>query len=28
LAPPLMTPTETLDRIPEILRAAIMAATR
>jgi putrescine---pyruvate transaminase len=27
LAPPLMTPTETLDRIPEILRAAIVAAT-
>jgi adenosylmethionine-8-amino-7-oxononanoate aminotransferase len=26
LAPPLMTPTETLDRIPEILRAAITAA--
>src|SRR6516165_4079415 len=28
LAPPLMTPTETLDRIPEILREAIVAATR
>jgi adenosylmethionine-8-amino-7-oxononanoate aminotransferase len=28
LAPPLMTPTETLDRIPEILRAAIAAAAR
>jgi adenosylmethionine-8-amino-7-oxononanoate aminotransferase len=28
LAPPLMTPTETLDRIPEIVRAAIIAATR
>jgi putrescine---pyruvate transaminase len=27
LAPPLMTPVETLDRIPEILRAAITAAT-
>jgi adenosylmethionine-8-amino-7-oxononanoate aminotransferase len=27
LAPPLMTPTEVLDRIPEILRAAIAAAT-
>jgi 4-aminobutyrate aminotransferase-like enzyme len=27
LAPPLMTPAETLDRIPEILRAAITAAT-
>ena len=26
LAPPLMTPAETLDRIPEILRAAIVAA--
>jgi adenosylmethionine-8-amino-7-oxononanoate aminotransferase len=26
LAPPLMTPAETLDRIPEILRAAIIAA--
>ncbi len=26
LAPPLMTPAETLDRIPEILRAAIAAA--
>ncbi|HEX4841423.1 MAG TPA: aspartate aminotransferase family protein [bacterium] len=26
LAPPLMTPEETLDRIPEILRAAIKAA--
>ena len=28
LAPPLMTPAEMLDRIPEILRAAIVAATR
>src|SRR5215813_10419788 len=28
LAPPLMTPTEVLDRIPEILRDAIVAATR
>ena len=28
LAPPLMTPTQVLDRIPEILRAAIIAATR
>jgi 4-aminobutyrate aminotransferase-like enzyme len=28
LAPPLMTPAETLDRIPEILRAAIAAASR
>ena len=28
LAPPLMTPAETLDRIPEILREAIVAATR
>jgi len=27
LAPPLMTPAEVLDRIPEILRAAIAAAT-
>jgi len=27
LAPPLMTPTEVLDRIPQILRAAIIAAT-
>ncbi|HEY1301677.1 MAG TPA: aspartate aminotransferase family protein [Stellaceae bacterium] len=27
LAPPLSTPAETLDRIPEILRAAIAAAT-
>jgi 4-aminobutyrate aminotransferase-like enzyme len=27
LAPPLMTPAETLDRIPEILRAVILAAT-
>jgi len=27
LAPPLMTPTEIIDRIPEILRAAITAAT-
>jgi adenosylmethionine-8-amino-7-oxononanoate aminotransferase len=28
LAPPLMTPADVLDRIPEILRAAIIAATR
>jgi len=28
LAPPLMTPPETLDKIGEILRAAIIAATR
>jgi putrescine---pyruvate transaminase len=28
LAPPLMTPTEVLDRIPQILREAIAAATR
>jgi adenosylmethionine-8-amino-7-oxononanoate aminotransferase len=28
LAPPLMTPTETLDRIPQILREAIVAAAR
>jgi putrescine---pyruvate transaminase len=28
LAPPLMTPAETLDRIPQILREAILAATR
>src|SRR6516165_1137303 len=28
IAPPLSTPTETLDRIPEILREAIVAATR
>jgi adenosylmethionine-8-amino-7-oxononanoate aminotransferase len=28
IAPPLMTPVETLDRIPEILRAAIAAAVR
>src|SRR5271157_2603193 len=28
LAPPLMTPTDVLDRIPEILRATIVAATR
>jgi len=28
LAPPLMTPPEVLDRIPQILRAAITAATR
>ncbi|HKN11209.1 MAG TPA: aminotransferase class III-fold pyridoxal phosphate-dependent enzyme, partial [Pseudomonadota bacterium] len=28
LAPPLMTPSETLDRIPEILHAAIVAATK
>src|ERR1700732_4700309 len=28
LAPPLSTPTEVLDRIPEILRAALVAATR
>ncbi len=27
LAPPLMTPAEIIDRIPEILRAAIKAAT-
>jgi adenosylmethionine-8-amino-7-oxononanoate aminotransferase len=27
LAPPLMTPVETVDRLPEILRAAIIAAT-
>jgi putrescine aminotransferase len=27
LAPPLSTPTEVLDRLPEILRAAILAAT-
>jgi adenosylmethionine-8-amino-7-oxononanoate aminotransferase len=27
LAPPLMTPVETVDRLPEILRAAITAAT-
>jgi putrescine aminotransferase len=27
LAPPLMTPEETIDRIPEILRQAIVAAT-
>ena len=27
LAPPLMTPAETLDRIPDILHAAIIAAT-
>ncbi len=27
LAPPLMTPAETVDRIPEILRAAIVAAS-
>jgi adenosylmethionine-8-amino-7-oxononanoate aminotransferase len=27
LAPPLMTPAETLDRIPDILRAAIVVAT-
>src|SRR5439155_23007780 len=27
LAPPLMTPVEVLDRIPEILRAVIVAAT-
>jgi putrescine aminotransferase len=27
LAPPLSTPTETIDRLPEILRAAIIAAT-
>jgi len=26
LAPPLMTPPEVLDRIPQILRAAISAA--
>ena len=28
LAPPLMTPSEVLDRIPQILREAIVAATR
>src|SRR5271166_6421195 len=28
LAPPLMTPADVLDRIPEILREAIVAATR
>jgi adenosylmethionine-8-amino-7-oxononanoate aminotransferase len=28
LAPPLMTPTETLDRIPQILREAIVAVTK
>jgi hypothetical protein len=28
LSPPLTTPIEVLDRIPEILRAAIIAATR
>ena len=28
LAPPLMTPPEVLDRIPQILREAITAATR
>jgi adenosylmethionine-8-amino-7-oxononanoate aminotransferase len=28
LAPPLMTPPEVLDRIPQILREAIVAATR
>jgi 4-aminobutyrate aminotransferase-like enzyme len=28
IAPPLMTPEETLDRVVEILRAAIIAATR
>ena len=28
LAPPLMTPPETLDKIGEILRASIIAATR
>jgi adenosylmethionine-8-amino-7-oxononanoate aminotransferase len=28
LAPPLMTPAETLDHIPEILHAAIVAATK
>jgi len=27
LAPPLSTPTEVLDRIPEILRDALVAAT-
>jgi putrescine---pyruvate transaminase len=27
VAPPLMTPEATIDRIPEILRAAIAAAT-
>jgi len=28
LSPPLMTPAETLDSIPETLRASILAATR
>ena len=28
LAPPLMTPPEVLDRIPQILREAIFAVTR
>ena len=28
LSPPLSTPTEVLDRIPQILRTAIAAATR
>ncbi len=28
VAPPLMTPEATIDRIPEILRAAITAATQ
>jgi putrescine aminotransferase len=28
LAPPLMTPEETIERIPQILRAAILAASR
>jgi len=28
LAPPLSTPTEVLDRIPQILRDALVAATR
>jgi 4-aminobutyrate aminotransferase-like enzyme len=28
LAPPLMTPEETIDRIPEILRQAIVAAAK
>jgi putrescine---pyruvate transaminase len=28
LAPPLMTPADTIDRIPEIVRAAIVAATQ
>jgi adenosylmethionine-8-amino-7-oxononanoate aminotransferase len=28
IAPPLSTPTETLDRIPDIIRASIVAATK